>query len=74
MIGMLKTFILSYVVPNNNMRKCLSNAAAFVLGKALFWQIYSPYNATTHNLVPQEIKNRIQMEWNEIILVFQCSC
>ena len=31
MIGMLKIFILSHVVPN--IRKCLSDAAAFVLGK-----------------------------------------
>jgi hypothetical protein len=65
MIGMLKTFILSNVVPN--IRKRLSDAAALVLGKALLWLIYSPYDAT-HNLVPQEMKNRIQMEWNEIIL------
>jgi hypothetical protein len=36
-------------------------------GKALLWPIYSPYNAT-HNLVPQEMKNRIQMEWNKIVL------
>ena len=65
MIGMLKTFILSNVVPN--IRKRLPDSAALVLGKALLWLIYSPYDAT-HNLVPQEMKNRIQMEWNEIVL------
>ncbi len=66
MTGMLKTFIFSNVVPN--IRKRLSNSAALVLGKALLcWLIYSPYDAT-HNLVPQEMKNRIQMEWNEIAL------
>jgi hypothetical protein len=63
-IAMLKTFILSNVVPN--IRKRVSDMAALVLGKALLWLIYSPYNAT-NNIVPQEMKNRIQMEWNEIV-------
>ena len=65
-IAMLKTFILSNVVPNT--RKRLPDSAALVLGKALLWLIYSPYNAT-HNIVPQDLKNRIQMEWNEIVSV-----
>jgi Transcriptional activator of glycolytic enzymes len=63
-IAMLKTFILSNVVPNT--RKRLPDSAALVLGKALLWLIYSPYNAT-HNVVPQDLKNRIRMEWNEIV-------
>jgi len=63
-IGMLKTFILSNVVPHT--RKRLPDSAALVLGKALLWLIYSPYDAT-HNLVPQDLKNRIRMEWNEIV-------
>ena len=44
-IAMMKTFILSNVVPN--IRKRMSDAAALVLGKALLcWLIYSPYDAT----------------------------
>jgi hypothetical protein len=61
---MLQTYILSNVVPN--IRQRLPDLAALVLGKALLWLIYSPYNET-HNLVPQEFKSRIQMEVNEII-------
>ena len=61
---MLQTYILSNVVPN--IRQRLPDSAALVLGKALLWLIYSPYNET-HNLVPQEFKSRIQMEVNEII-------
>ena len=68
-IAMLKTFILSNVVPNT--RKRLPNSAALVLGKALLWLIYSPYDAT-HNLVPQDLKNRIRMEWNEIVSASRC--
>jgi hypothetical protein len=64
LIGMLKTFILCNVVPN--IRKRLSDAAALVLGKALLWLVYSPFDAT-NNVVPQDLKNRIQMEWNEIV-------
>jgi Transcriptional activator of glycolytic enzymes len=64
-VVMLKTFILSNVVPN--IRQRLPDSAALVLGKALLWLIYSPYNET-HNLVPQEFKNRIRMEVNEIVL------
>ena len=63
-IAMLKTFILCNVVPN--IRQRLPDAAALVLGKALLWLIYSPYDAT-HNVVPQDLKNRIRMEWNEIV-------
>ncbi len=64
-IAMLKTFILSNIVPNTS-RKRLPDSAALVLGKALLGLIYSPYNAT-HNIVPQDLKNRIQMEWNKIV-------
>jgi hypothetical protein len=63
-IAMLKTFVLSNVVPN--IRKKLPDSAALVLGKALLWLIYSPYDAT-HNLVPQEFKLRIRMELNEVV-------
>ena len=63
-MGMLKTFILSNVVPN--IRQRLPDSVALVLGKALLWLIYSPYNAT-HNLVPQEFQNRIRTEVNEIV-------
>jgi hypothetical protein len=63
-IAMMRTFILSNVVPN--IRQRLPDSAAIVLGKALLWLIYSPYNET-NNLVPQEFKNRIRMEVNEIV-------
>ena len=63
-IGMIKTFILSNVVPN--IRKKLPDSAALVLGKALLWLIYSPFDAT-HNIVPQEFKTRIRMELNEVV-------
>ena len=50
-IAMMRTFILSNVVPN--IRQRLPDSAAIVLGKAILWLIYSPYNET-NNLVPQE--------------------
>ncbi len=64
MIAMMKTFILSNVVPN--VRKRLPDSAALVLGKALLWLIYSPYDAT-NNVVPHDFKNQIRMEWNEVV-------
>ena len=63
-VAMMKTFILSNVVPN--IRKVLPDSAALVLGKALLWLIYSPYDAMNH-VVPEEFKNRIRLELNEII-------
>jgi hypothetical protein len=63
-IAMLKTFILSNVVPN--IRKKLPDSAALVLGKALVWLIYSAYD-DTHNVVPQDFKTRIKMELNEVV-------
>ena len=62
--AMMKTYILSHVVPN--IRKRLPDSAALVLGKALLWLIYSPYDATNH-LVPQAFKDRIRLELNEIV-------
>ena len=63
-IAMMKTFVLSNVVPN--IRKRMSDTAALVLGKALLWLIYSPYDVE-HNIVPQDFKQRIKMELKEII-------
>jgi hypothetical protein len=63
-VAMMKTFILSNVVPN--IRKVLPDSAALVLGKAFLWLIYSPYNAMNH-VVPVEFRNRIRLEWNEIM-------
>jgi hypothetical protein len=63
-VAMMKTFILSNVVPN--IRKALPDSAALVLGKALLWLIYSPYDAMNH-VVPEELKSRIRLEWNEIM-------
>ncbi|KAI2503969.1 hypothetical protein MHU86_10466 [Fragilaria crotonensis] len=54
---MMKTYILSNnVVPN--IRKGLSDSAALVLGKALLWITYSPYDDTNH-IVLQAFKDRI---------------
>ena len=64
LIAMMKTFLLSNVVPN--IRKRMSEAVALVLGKALLWMIFSPYDET-HHVIPQDFKQRIQMEWKEII-------
>ena len=61
----LKTFILSNVVPN--VRKMLSEDASLVLGKALLWLIYSIYDAA-NEMVPVEFKDQIWLEWNEIVL------
>jgi Transcriptional activator of glycolytic enzymes len=38
-----------------------------VLGKALLWLLYSPYEAA-NKMVPVEFKNQIRLEWNEIVL------
>jgi hypothetical protein len=62
--AMTKTFILSKVVPN--IRKRLPDSAALVLGKALLWLIYSPYDSTNH-LVPQAFKDRIRLDLNAIV-------
>ena len=37
-----------------------------VLGKVLLWLTFSPYDVT-HNVVPQDFKQRIPMEWKEIM-------
>jgi hypothetical protein len=61
---MMKTFILSNVVPHA--RKCVPNLVALVLGKALLWMKYSPYDAT-NQVVPQDFKTQIRLEWNKIV-------
>ncbi len=61
----VKTFILNNVVPN--IRKVLSEDASFVLGKAMLWMIYSPYDAANES-IPKLIKDQIWLEWNEIVL------
>jgi hypothetical protein len=62
--AMMMTFILSNVVPNA--RKRVPDLVALVLGKALLWLIYSPYDAT-NQVVPQDFKTQIRLEWNEIV-------
>ena len=65
-IAMMKTSILSNVVPN--IQKRMSDAVALVLGsKALLWLIYSSYDNKNH-IVPEDFKQEIKMEWNEIIM------
>jgi hypothetical protein len=63
-LAVMKTFLLSRVVPN--IRKRLSDEVCFVLGKALMWLIYSAFDAEM-GLVPEDFKERIKMEWNEIV-------
>jgi hypothetical protein len=64
-IAMMKTFILSTIVPN--LRRRLPDSAAIVLGKALLWLIYSsPFDAANH-VVPQASKDRVRVQWNENI-------
>jgi hypothetical protein len=63
-IAVMKTFLLSRVVPN--IRKRLSDEVCFVLGKSLMWLIYSGFDAEV-KLVPEDFKERIKMEWNEIV-------
>ncbi len=62
--AMMKTYNLSNVVPN--IQKQLPDLSALVLGKALLWLIYSPYDAS-NLLVPQAFKDRIRLELNEIV-------
>ena len=38
-----------------------------MLGKAMLWMIYSPFDAA-NEIVPKLIKDQIQLEWNEIVL------
>jgi hypothetical protein len=63
-IEMLKTFILEQVVPN--IRKRLPESCALVLGKALLWFIYCN-DAISNNFLPEQYKNQIQNELNEIL-------
>ena len=44
----------------------LSENALLVLGKAMLWMIYSPYDAA-NEIVPKLIKDQIRLEWNETI-------
>ena len=57
---MIKTFLLSNVVPN--LRRRMSESCCFILGKALLWYIYS-----TNNIVPQDFRDRVKRELNEIL-------
>jgi len=64
-IEMMKTFILAQVVPN--IRKRLPESCALVLGKALLWFIYCN-DAVSNNFLPEQYKNHIKNELNEIIV------
>ena len=63
-IEMMKTFVLTEVVPN--IRKRLPESCALVLGKALLWFIYSN-DAISNNFLPEEFKNRIKNNLSEIL-------
>ena len=57
---MIKTFLLTHVVPN--MRRRMSESSSFILGKALLWFVYSP-----NNFAPQDFCEQIKRELNEIL-------
>ena len=63
-IDMMKTFILTEVVPN--IRKRVPESCALVLGKALLWFIFS--NSTVaNNFLPENFQARIKKELLEIL-------
>ena len=59
---MMKTFVLTQVVPN--IRKRVPDSCALVLGKALLWFIYS---GTDEYDIPQPFGDTIKRELNEIL-------
>ena len=60
---MMKTFVLTQVVPN--ICKRVPDSCALVLGKALLWFIYS--DGTDENVIPQPLGDTIKRELNEIL-------
>ena len=56
-IEMLRTFVLSQVVPQ--IRRCIPELA-------FLWFIYSD-DAVSEKFLPEEFKNQIKMELNEIL-------
>jgi hypothetical protein len=68
LIDMMKTFVLTQVVPN--ICKRVPDSCALVLGKALLWFIYS--DGTDENVIPQPFGpqpfgDTIKRELNEIL-------
>ena len=61
---MMKTFILTRVVPN--IRRRLPESCALVLGKAFLWFIYCN-DTVSHNFIPEDFKHRIKTELGEIL-------
>jgi hypothetical protein len=57
---MIKTFLITHVVPN--MRRRMSESCSFILGKALLWFVYSP-----NNFAPQDFCERIKRKLNKIL-------
>ena len=62
-IEMMRTFVLSEVVPN--IRRRVPDSCAVVLGKAFLWFIYS--SAGTPDFISQDFKKHIKKELNEIL-------
>jgi hypothetical protein len=63
-IEMLKTFVLTQVVPN--IRRRVPESCALVLGKAVLWFIYCD-DAVSENFLPKEFKRRMKLELKEIL-------
>ncbi len=63
-IEMLKTFVLTQVVPN--IRRRVPESCALVLGKAFLWFIHCD-DAVSENFLPEEFNRRIKLELKEIL-------
>ena len=63
-IEMLKTSVLTHVVPNINHR--VPESCALVLGKVFLWFIYCD-DAVSENFLPEEFKRRIKLELKELL-------
>jgi hypothetical protein len=63
-IEMLKTFVLTQVVPN--IRRRVPESCALVLGKAFLWFYYCN-DAVSENFLLEEFKRRIKLELKEIL-------
>jgi hypothetical protein len=63
-IDMMKTFILSAVVPN--ICNQLPESCALVLGKALLWFIYCN-DPVTNNFLPEIFRNQVKSELSDLL-------
>ena len=62
---MMKTFVLTQVVPN--IRRRVPDSCALVLGKAFLWFLYRNDTAGFFSVADEEFKTAIKTELNEIL-------